>query len=305
MRARILFVLWTMTMLTTSIAIDDLLVVPVSTCGQSPVTTPWQLQEAVFGDGPNSARTLMAQCTRDRVRLKGQALPTLLDVPCLAQSQTCDFTSWAASIDRYLDANGYGAYRHRIYVVPGFCPFAGMGEVGCAKGNGTVCRAWINSLYAQGAAPYLHEIGHNLGLGHAGTPGDEYGDQTDAMGACCDVRCYNAVHTHQLGVDRPVQDIPCSNGGEVTTFELRSGEYVIAKDCPGGKWRYLQSTARPGAPQTGLAAYETDPWTPVMTTYPPTTLIGAWDAVAPRTLGAWTVRAVADNDGRLAVSIQS
>ena len=58
---------------------------------------------------------------------------------------------------------------------------------------------WCGYVSAQ-----MHEIGHNLGLGHSGEVGaDVYGDTTGMMGSAAGVddtsRCYNAQKSYQLG----------------------------------------------------------------------------------------------------------
>ena len=45
----------------------------------------------------------------------------------------------------------------------------------------------------------FHELGHNFGLQHSTTPGNEYGDCSCAMGACASLRCFNAVQSWILG----------------------------------------------------------------------------------------------------------
>lgn len=47
--------------------------------------------------------------------------------------------------------------------------------------------------------PFMHEVGHNLWLRHAGRNGAEYADDTSVMGYCCATRCHNAAHAWLLG----------------------------------------------------------------------------------------------------------
>lgn len=89
----------------------------------------------------------------------------------------------------------------------------------------------MSSAYTQYPQLYLHELGHNLGLAHAGllvgTDASqlEYGDLSDAMGFCCRTRTYNAPHVAGLGWDvAPVRinatTLPVA--GASTTIRLRS-----------------------------------------------------------------------------------
>lgn len=66
----------------------------------------------------------------------------------------------------------------------------------------------------QQPAAYLHELGHNLYLNHAGVNGDNgYGDYSAAMGFCCDLRCYNTPHSYQLGWVSPLDTLSVGSFG--------------------------------------------------------------------------------------------
>eukprot|EP00798_Chlamydomonas_sp_ICE-L_P008463 gene8463-4907_t len=82
---------------------------------------------------------------------------------------------WAHFAEDY--ARGLGLnldiYKRRILILPpGLrgCGWAGLASLGC----GSSCYTWINAGY--GAFDTIfHELGHNLGMQHSTTPGDEYG----------------------------------------------------------------------------------------------------------------------------------
>ena len=68
--------------------------------------------------------------------------------------------------------------------------------------------SWLsayNDLWCQYPSALMHEIGHNLGLDHAGEGADEYGDNTGVMGSAYGgddegpLMCFNAANTWQLG----------------------------------------------------------------------------------------------------------
>jgi hypothetical protein len=119
---------------------------------------------------------------------------------------SCDYDAWANAADSRATAAGVdlSLYRHRVYVLPRYdllsCGWAGVAQVGC----GAWCRAWI----AEGESPmvYVHELGHNVGMAHAGTDPEndgvvnaEYGDSSDPMGASRAWHVWNAPHVDQMG----------------------------------------------------------------------------------------------------------
>ncbi len=93
-------------------------------------------------------------------------------------------------------------------------------------------RSWYNDAY--GSLPYvmIHEMGHNLGLGHSAYDGNEYGDATCTMGlgfpSVNDDKgrtCFNAAKMYYLGwySSYNVDVIPSSDsyfGGLVPTDDI-------------------------------------------------------------------------------------
>ncbi|CAE7224237.1 unnamed protein product, partial [Symbiodinium natans] len=101
------------------------------------------------------------------------------------------------------------------------CNFVGLGNVGCSS---SYCYSWIPHDYSTKIQDYTHELGHNLGLAHAGiVGGSEYGDYSCAMGYCCSVRCYNAPHAYELGWITPSLELNDANFPSILTgVPLRS-----------------------------------------------------------------------------------
>jgi len=84
---------------------------------------------------------------------------------------TCDYQNWTAAAEAAAQQAGIdlNLYQHRVFVLPRYsdipgCGWQGLANVGCTS----FCRTWI----AQAETPmtYAHELGHNLEMGHAGTP---------------------------------------------------------------------------------------------------------------------------------------
>jgi hypothetical protein len=85
--------------------------------------------------------------------------------------------------------------------------------VGCSAGVGDVGPIFPYSVvHIQASAwrylgMWIHELGHNLGLNHAGYNGNDYGDGTSIMGACCNLRCVNAAQRYQMNWFKFVNNI--------------------------------------------------------------------------------------------------
>lgn len=97
----------------------------------------------------------------------------------------CDYYGWAVAAEAAATAAGVdlAQYRHRLFVLPHWsklpnCSWTGIANTGCDPW----CRAWT----ADAGSPMVaaHELGHNLGLYHAGKDGGgPRDDQSDVMGA--------------------------------------------------------------------------------------------------------------------------
>eukprot|EP00808_Paulinella_micropora_P011920 g13953.t1 len=81
--------------------------------------------------------------------------------------------------------------------------WGGLGNVGC---SGIYCNTWIPDSSNRVVSTHAHELGHNFGLQHAGTPTSEYGDRSATMGANGLANpCFNGPHAEQLGYLEPVK----------------------------------------------------------------------------------------------------
>jgi hypothetical protein len=199
----------------------------------APTNQPWtpaQIKSKVFTAG-DSTNAFFKEETYNQLWLTGKTDPsgdvfgwyTLPVAPT-----TCDYSNWASLARTAAAAGGFNAsgYQHVMYVFPSTpaCSWAGLAYL-----PGT--ESWINgdlSVRVTG-----HELGHNLGLHHAGswfcTGGsgqavpissactlNEYNDPWDVMGAHGS-RHSHGWHLQRLGV------LQASNVQTVTT----SGTYSI------------------------------------------------------------------------------
>ncbi|KAF8055403.1 Abcb6 [Scenedesmus sp. PABB004] len=238
------------------------LVMQLQVCGEGPATTPENLTAALFEGQPGSpAQTvegMLRSCSYSAAEfslaLGSRVVAAVVPIPCTGKtpwgaaydSAACPFTEWSDVANEYVRTVlgiEWSEYKYKVYVVPpgDLCAWGGMGWVGCRDD----CRAWVSGDLWQFPTTWLHELGHNLYLNHAGSfqapPGGgapayvAYKDDSGAMGHCCSTRCFNAPHSFQLGWSRPID--------------------VLTKDSlPPGEWRSftLPPRAGPGAAAANL-----------------------------------------------------
>jgi hypothetical protein len=163
---------------------------------------------------------------------------------------TCDVSTEMSLADsRALSLNNVDVtdYIHKEYFVPsvfGSCSWGGYATVGCARPgysfSGGACWAMERDSFP---TTRLHELGHNLGLYHAGLPpgmpAGEYGDESSPQGSARAWKGFNAPHRYQLGwlSSADVEKVG-AEGGRYTlrsVHETPSGSTVksaVYWDCP-------------------------------------------------------------------------
>ena len=112
----------------------------------------------------------------------------------------CQSDSWARAADQVAQREhnvDFSKYSHRVYVFSSRqgCGWSGLAALSCVIPGSSRCRAWLNTL---SGGVFFHELGHNLGMGHASKGGSEYGDNSDPMGSASYIH-FNAAHTDQMG----------------------------------------------------------------------------------------------------------
>lgn len=172
-------------------------------------------------------------CSANRSSFDAYVLPNVIQIPCDSQNAypTCNVYDWANYADVYVSQVlrvPLIKYNTRMYILPpnSGCGFGGLGMIGPCEPE---CRVWINGKISNEVAVYFHELGHNLGLNHASHLGDQYGDFTDTMGYCCNIRCLSAPNTFRLKWSAPQfqRNIPFTSP---QTYTLKPNQYILLPD---------------------------------------------------------------------------
>lgn len=141
--------------------------------------TAGDLQGRLFGSTGTTLDQGYRQSSGGLVSFTGQVVgPYTVNYSSLG---SCDYNGWAAAANAAAVAAGFNpsAYNRVSYATPrnSNCPWTGLGTVGGAQPTPT----WVQQCQSTGM--FSHELGHNLTFHHASTPGSEYGDASDPMGA--------------------------------------------------------------------------------------------------------------------------
>lgn len=215
------------------------LAVILSVCSMPPAITHTRLQRVLGTNNTTmNVQDMVGACSRGKLNFVTEVVPVTVRVPCNSYNERfnqleCKTDDWANYTDTYLqDTLKYNLddFYTRIYILPkgDLCGFGGLGLLGpCDKTK--PCRMWISGNIPDKVTVYFHELGHNLGLHHASHMHDQYGDLTDAMGYCCNVRCFSAPNTFKLEWDVPTHLIttPIMQHHNI---RLRPYEYVMIED---------------------------------------------------------------------------
>jgi hypothetical protein len=204
------------------------MVLVLSVCSYGAAVTPSALRPVIMGTN-GSVDSMLRACSYNTSALSRHTtiVQQVVPIPCYGQnsngetfdSTMCPFEAWgdyALDYAQNVLRLPVQEYSHHVMIVPkgNVCSWGGMGYVGCKKD----CRVWISGDLWDMPVAYFHELGHNMGLGHAGMLGkDGYEDFSSAMGFCCNMRCHAAPHASVLRWSQPI-----------ATLDKRS--------LPAGKW---------------------------------------------------------------------
>jgi len=166
--------------------------------------------------GTGSLQGLIEACSHGRASFAPDANPVFeIEVPCsgdtagmnsaydsLLACEKPEFVGWAEAAS----TNGSSSpppHESLILVLPVMprCPWKGLATIGCDVPELGRCVVWLNDPSSENVGLELHELGHNWGLDHSGSPDREYGDLSCAMGAVTQAppRCFNPVKARKLG----------------------------------------------------------------------------------------------------------
>lgn len=205
--------------------------------------TKLAIEDTMFTD-PNqrSVNDLYRETSHDNVQFSGAvAGPFTINY---SSTYTCNVSAWAQAAETQAQASGInlGNYNRKVYVLPkqNTCGYAGLSTVGGNPSQSWIFRCDLPDVYA-------HELGHSLGMGHAGNATGEYNDTSDIMGISgIGLRQINGPHQEQMGWKEPQQITEITSDGiyDIAPLELdattASAPQIIKIRKPDtAEWYYL------------------------------------------------------------------
>jgi hypothetical protein len=151
--------------------------------------TDQAVTDTLFGASPlYSMKNYYVETSKNLMDFSGTVVRVKLSTN---MGTTCDYNGWASAARteaaKQISLSGYS---HTITVLPSNAPcgWSGLGTLGWGS-------TWVKTCNY--GSVFAHEIGHNLNMHHAGTPGAEYGDSSDVMGS--GYAPVNSIHSVQRG----------------------------------------------------------------------------------------------------------
>ncbi len=219
-----------------------------------------EIKETIFED-PNqqSVNDLYRETSLNNIQITGiVAGPFTINY---SSTGSCDIHAWAQAADDQATANGINLtqYKHKVYILP---KQNSCGWYGAATLGGSPSKAWITQCDMKDTI--AHELGHNFGMGHAGTPTGSYSDTSDIMGYSGGniLRQINGPHQEQMGWRDPQQVIEITTDGiyDIAPLELNTNIAaapqllkILKPDT--GEWYYLSYRQALGFDQSLFSGY--------------------------------------------------
>ncbi len=209
------------------------------------------LQGRMFGGSGSTLDQGFRQGSNNLVSFSGQVIgPFTINY---SKGGSCDYNGWATAANALAQAAGFNPqnYMRVSYTMPRNlnCGWLGLGALGGTQPT----PSWVQQCTSTGT--FSHEIGHNLNFHHAATPGSEYGDASDPMGAAKLVQA-NAPNRVMAGwlAGSQVQDVTVGGTYSITVLEATapSGPQVLRLRKADTNEYYYLSMRQPVGVDTNL-----------------------------------------------------
>ena len=166
-----------------------------------------QLKDDIFTDSV-SLKTQMAACSKDQLIIEPAGVGTSgivdvqIDIP-VDGANTPDVENAAFRKAENLYTADWDTFDLVMFCVPyGSSNGSKKNWVAYAYVNGYT--SYYNDPWCQRVSTQMHEVGHNMNLGHSGKGSDPYGDKSTMMGYSYPIDdgpiiCFNPTNNYQLG----------------------------------------------------------------------------------------------------------
>eukprot|EP00532_Pseudo-nitzschia_australis_P010630 CAMPEP_0168228272 /NCGR_PEP_ID=MMETSP0140_2-20121125/14560_1 /TAXON_ID=44445 /ORGANISM="Pseudo-nitzschia australis, Strain 10249 10 AB" /LENGTH=658 /DNA_ID=CAMNT_0008159819 /DNA_START=1 /DNA_END=1974 /DNA_ORIENTATION=- len=165
-----------------------------------------QLNDDIFTDSV-SLKTQYAACSKDQLIIEpaNVGYNGIVEVPInIVAANSIASTLESAAVAKAEEMYGGSEGLREKFDLVMFCqpPGSSGGWVAYAFANHWA--SFYNDFFCQRVSAQMHEVGHNLGLGHSGINGDKYGDVSSMMGYSFNlddgpIQCFNTVENFQTG----------------------------------------------------------------------------------------------------------